>query len=138
MILRGAKHAIESCDYLPTLNRMFEACIQGLSDAGLPSPREAYFEACTAASPKADYPWSHPAVYLAGRDSDWFFLGNNPERTTWPVFRKHYERYVLKALQGEILTVPDRAAITGPDSTSSMTVEERKEALDKLRRETGL
>ena len=88
-ILKGAKHAIEHSEYLPTLNRMLECCQQGLTDLGLPSARDAYIEACRAPAPRADQAWSHPAVYLAGRDSDWYFLANNTERSSWPVFRDH-------------------------------------------------
>ena len=62
---------------------MLECCQQGLSDLGLPSARDAYMEACRAPSPRAAQAWSHPAVYLAGRDSDWFFLANNTERETY-------------------------------------------------------
>jgi uncharacterized protein YjiS (DUF1127 family) len=79
VILRAAQHAIEHSDYLPTLNRMIEACRHCLSDLGLPSPYDAYRQACLAPSPKTDAAWQHPAVYLAGRDSDWFFLANEPE-----------------------------------------------------------
>ena len=31
-ILKGAKHALEHSEYLPTLNRMLECCRQGLAD----------------------------------------------------------------------------------------------------------
>ncbi len=77
-ILRGAKHAIENNEYLPTLNRMHECCQQGLAKYGLPQAHDAYLEACQAPSPKSAQKWSHPAVYLAGRDSDWFFLVSRP------------------------------------------------------------
>ena len=33
-ILRGARHAIEHSEYLPTLNRMHECCQQGLTEFG--------------------------------------------------------------------------------------------------------
>ena len=64
VILRAAQHAIEHSDYLPTLNRMIEACRHCLSDLGLPSPYDAYRQACLAPSPKTDATWQHPAVYL--------------------------------------------------------------------------
>ena len=73
-VLRGAKTAIENNDYLPTLAKMLECCVQALGEMGLPDARSAYLEACRAGSPKSAQPWSHPAVYLAGRDSDWVFL----------------------------------------------------------------
>ena len=109
--LKGAKHAIEHSEYLPTLNRMLECCQQGLADLGLPPAHNAYVEACSAPSPKSAQAWSHAAVYLAGRDSDWFFLANNTERTSWPVFKGHYEKYCARVLRGESLTVPEPEAI---------------------------
>ena len=105
-VLKGAKHAIEHSEYLPTLNRMLESCQQGLADLGLPRPHDAYAEACGARSPRAAQHWSHPAVYLAGRDSGWFFLANNTERASWPVFREHYQAYCTRVLRGEQLAVP--------------------------------
>ena len=81
-VLRGAKYAIESSEYLPTLNRMIECCRESLSAYGLPDARSAYIEACNAPAPKSAQPWSHPAVYFAGRDADWFFLATEPEQLT--------------------------------------------------------
>ena len=56
-ILRGARHAIEHSEYLPTLHRMIESCQDSLTDLGLPAPRQAYLEACNAASPRSAQPW---------------------------------------------------------------------------------
>ena len=66
-VLRGAKHAIENSEYLPTLHRMLDCCRDAVADLGLPSATDAYREACAAPSPRSAQPWSHPAVYLAGR-----------------------------------------------------------------------
>jgi hypothetical protein len=136
-ILKGAKHAIEHSEYLPTLNRMLECCQQGLAELGLPPAHEAYLEACRAATPRSAQEWSHPAVYLAGRDSDWFFLANNTERTTWPVFKEHYQRYCARVLRGESLEMPASGSIEHqtPEPLSS---EEQLAELAKLRGETGL
>jgi hypothetical protein len=136
-ILRGARHAIEHSEYLPTLHRMHECCQQGLAELGLPAPRDAYLEACQAPSPRAAYHWSHPAVYLAGRDSDWFFLANNPERLTWPVFERHYRDYCARALRGEPLEVPRGPALEKHDARP-LPPEEQLAHLKKLREETGL
>ena len=136
-ILKGAKHAIEHSDYLPTLNRMLESCQQGLADLGLPSPHDAYVEACRAPSPKSAQRWSHPAVYLAGRDSDWFFLANNPERTAWPVFREHYQHYCTRVLRGENLSVPAPEALER-HTPEPLSREAQLAELRKLREETGL
>ena len=80
-LLRGAKRAIESSEYLPTLKKMIDCCQGDMESHGLPSAHNAYIEACRAPSPKSGYNWSHPAVYHAGKMSDWHFIGNNTERT---------------------------------------------------------
>ena len=136
-ILKGAKHAIEHSEYLPTLNRMLECCQQGLSEFGLPSAHDAYVEACQAPSPRSAQRWSHPAVYLAGRDSDWFFLANNTERTSWPIFKEHYQQYCTRVLRGEALEVPAPEALEKKTSPP-LSREEQIAALQKLKEETGL
>ncbi|MCB1704358.1 MAG: hypothetical protein KDI17_05815 [Halioglobus sp.] len=136
-ILKGARHAIENSEYLPTLNRMLECCQQGLSDLGLPHPHDAYVEACRAASPKSAQAWSHAAVYLAGRDSDWFFLANNTERTSWPVFKAHYEQYCARVLRGETLEIPRPAALE-KHAAAPLAPEEQLAHLRALREQTGL
>lgn len=136
-LLRGAKCAIEQSEYLPTLNRMLECCQQGLAELGLPSPYDAFVEACRASSPKSAQHWSHPAVYLAGRDSDWFFLANNTERTSWPVFKEHYDGYCTRVLRGETLEVPAPAALEQIPS-APLSADEQLSRIRELRRQTGL
>lgn len=136
-ILKGAKHAIEHSEYLPTLNRMLECCQQGLADFGLPAAHDAYVEACQAGTPKSAQAWSHPAVYLAGRDSDWFFLANSTERATWPVFKAHYERYCTRVLRGEALAVPQPAALEKKPGKPLPSAEQLAR-LKALREQTGL
>lgn len=136
-ILRGAKQAIERSDYLPTLNRMLECCRQGLADLGLPDAHDAFVEACRAGSPRAAQAWSHPAVYLAGRDTGWFFLANNTERTTWPVFRDHYQQYCLRVMRGEQLALPESRRLE-ERPPEPLPLDAQREALAKLREETGL
>jgi len=136
-ILKGAKHAIEHSEYLPTLHRMIECCQAGLVELGLPAAHDAYIEACRAASPKSAQQWSHPAVYLAGRDSDWFFLANNEERRAWPVYREHYQRYVSAVLRGEELEVPSPQALEKKPA-HPLSREEQIAHLKKLRADSGL
>ncbi len=136
-ILRGAKHAIENSEYLPTLNRMHECAQQGLAEFGLPGVHDAYLEACKAPSPKSAQPWSHPAVYLAGKDSGWFFLANNIERISWPVFREHYQGYCARVIRGEDLAIPEPAVLEQQHS-KVLTPEEQLVELHKLREQTGL
>ena len=76
-------------------------------------------------------------MYLAGRDSDWFFLANNPERSTWPVFRKHYQAWCTRALRGEALAVPQEPALE-QHAAEPLSTEQQLAALARLRRETQL
>ncbi len=136
-ILQGAKHAIEHSEYLPTLNRMLECCQQGLADLGLPTAHDAYREACRAAAPRSAQAWSHPAVYLAGRDSDWFFLANNTERTSWPVFRDHYQRYCTRVMKGESLRIPQPPQLE-QHQAAPLSRDDQLAELRKLREQAGL
>ena len=116
---------------------MHECCQQGLSDFGLPSAHDAYMEPCQAPSPKSAQRWSHPAVYLAGRDSDCFFLANNTERTSWPVFKEHYQAYCTRVLRGEQLSIPEPQALE-ESKARPLSKAQQIEALHNLREETGL
>ena len=136
-ILRAAKQAIEQSDYLPTLHKMLTYCRGTPQQHGLPDVHSAYMEACRAPSPKAEQKWSHAAVYHAGRESDWFFLANNPERLTFPVFREHYQRLCEKVVAGETLPEPEMKRLP-EQSATTLSKEENLERLHKLREEMGL
>ncbi|MEP5764709.1 MAG: replication protein P [Halieaceae bacterium] len=127
-VLLGAKHAIETSEYLPTLNRMLESCQEGLKELGLPSARAAYLEACQAGSPKSAQAWTHPAVYLAGHDADWYYLANQPESKSWPVYRDAYRHWCGKVLAGEILEVPAPQALPASSGEPSS----KEEALAEI------
>ncbi|MBB3063247.1 replication protein P [Microbulbifer rhizosphaerae] len=103
-IMAGAKRAILQSEYLPTVHKMLTLCAAG--ENGLPESRAAYREACNAPSPKASHNWSHPAVYHAGREANWFFLANNPESVAYPVFAEHYRKICARVLEGEQLAPP--------------------------------
>jgi len=98
---------------------------------------DAYLEACRARSPRAAQQWSHPAVYLAGRDSGWFFLANNTERTSWPVFREHYQAYCTRVLRGEQLKVPEPEQLEHHKGTP-LSREQQLAELQKLKQQVGI
>ena len=131
-ILRGAKRAIETGEYLPTLNRMLECCRDSVEAYGLPGARAAYLEACAAGSPKSAQAWSHPAVYLAGRDADWFLLANEPESKSWPVFRDAYREWCSRVMAGEQLKIDAPEAL--PESSGKVSSKDEALAeIEKLR-----
>ena len=131
-VLRGAKNAIETSEYLPTLNRMLESCTEALQELGLPDARAAYVEACRAGHPKSAQRWSHPAVYLAGRDAEWFFLSSEPESKTWPRFQACYHGYCQKVMAGEKLTIPAPEALPASSGEPS-TKEDALAEIAKIR-----
>jgi hypothetical protein len=133
---RGVKRVIENSEFLPTLHTMIRHC-ESESSEGLPDAHSAYVEACHAPSPKTAAKWSHPAVYYAGRDSDWFFLNSSSENSAYPIFQRHYKKYCERVIAGETLTPPDTPAL--PEKIEvPLSSEENLERLAALRKELDL
>lgn len=136
-ILRAAKAVIESSEYLPTLRTMITFCEKYSQQAGLPDPHTAYAEACRAPSPKAAQQWSHPAVYYAGKASDWYFLQTSTEATAFPVFKAHYEDICAQVRAGATLELPQQTALA-PESECPLDRDENAARMAALRKELGL
>ena len=136
-IVHAAKQVIRTQDYLPSIAALVKACEQGLDLFGLPSPRQAYIEACGAPSPKRDYPWSHEAVYLAGQGAGWFVIASESESTSFPLFDYHYQLLCRRVISGERL---EAAVITPlPDKIARpLSKDETKARFAKMRDELGL
>jgi len=136
-IVHAAKQVIRTQDYLPSIAALVKACEQGLDLFGLPSPRQAYIEACEASSPKRDYPWSHEAVYLAGQGAGWFVIASESESTSFPLFDYHYQLLCRRVISGERL---EAAVITPlPDKIARpLSKDETKARFAKMRDELGL
>lgn len=137
ILLQAAKSAIEKSEYLPTLSRMHEQCVAQLGELGLPDAHSAYLQACQAPSPKASQSWSHPIVYLAGRDAGWFILTNEPEAKAFKAFEQHYQKYLERVLQGESFEVPALPA-PEPHSPEPLGKEAQLALLAKLKAKTQL
>lgn len=136
-ITRAARKLVKNSEYLPSLSAMVKACQSGLELFGLPSPREAYLEACRAPSPKAQHNWSHVAVYHAGRASDWFVLANEPESRAYPIFEYHYQQVCERVIQGEKLDIEIPRPLTA-DHGRKLTPEQRQERMRRLRSDLDL
>ncbi|WP_299943890.1 replication protein P [uncultured Microbulbifer sp.] len=134
-IMQGAKRAILHSEYLPTIHKMLLLCAAG--ENGFPDTRAAYREACNAPSPKTNHTWSHPAVYYAGRESNWFFLSNNPESVAYPVFADHYRKLCARVLEGEKLTAPEPLKLE-ENPGKPLSKRENAHKLAELREELGL
>ncbi len=136
-ISAGTRRAIKESEYLPTLHTIRKFCDPRPEDLGLPDAYNAYLEACRAPSPKTEHPWSHPAVYLAGNASDWFFLGSNSESKAFPVFKRNYAILCERVMAGEQLDLPILKAI--PENISQpLSNQERKQRLQVLRQTLDL
>ena len=136
-IVHAAKQVIRTQDYLPSIAALVKACEQGLDLFGLPSPRQAYIEACSASSPKRDYPWSHESVYLAGQAAGWFVLATESESTSFPLFDYHYQLLCRRVINGEQLEVTVAAPLPAKVARL-LSKDEAKARLAKMRDELGL
>jgi hypothetical protein len=130
-ILMGAKSIIESSEYLPTLRTMIRHC-EEFNNSELPGAHAAYIEACRAPSPKADQPWSHLAVYYAGKAADWYFLQSSTEQQAFPVFKAEYDKICQKVHRGEVLAPPKVLELTTAPETP-MTKEDKFIHLESLK-----
>ncbi len=134
-IIAAAHKAIKESEYLPTIRGLLKFCDSEYDMYGLPDVRAAYIEACMASSAPQDRAnWSHPAVYYAGRESDWFFLANNPEKQTYPVFEHNYQLLCQRVRKGEELSLPTQKALPEKivQPLSQQEQLERLEAIKKI------
>jgi len=130
-ILTAAHRAIKESEFLPTIKGILKYCNESY---GLPDTRSAYLEACRASSPKSAHNWSHPAVYFAGRESDWYFLASSSEQQALPVFKRNYELICERVMAGESLSIPLPKAL--PETINKpLNNQQRKQRLQTLRDE---
>lgn len=102
-LLSAAKCVIENNEFLPTLHTMIHYCEKMSAHDALPDAHSAYIEACRAPSPKAAYDWSHPAVYHAGKQCDWYFLQSSAENIAYPIFKQKYNDVCAQVRSGALL-----------------------------------
>lgn len=137
VILHAVRRIIKESDYLPTISRIIRLCIDISSEHTLPTAHNAYIEACNAPSPKRNAPWTHPAVYYAGKQTNWFFIANNTEKTAFPIFKSHYEKLCQRIINGE--TLPELTLLALPEEKSTpLSKTENIERMKKMREEMGI
>lgn len=133
----GVRRAIRASDFLPTIHSLRNHCNPQPDELGLPDAHAAYVEACRAPLPKSAQAWSHPAVYHAGRNSDWYFLANSPESVAFPVFKRNYDLLIGRLLDGATLDAPVPKGLPEAIGTP-LSLEQRKARLRQLREALGL
>mgnify|MGYP000939170641 CR=1 FL=1 len=135
-ILQAVHQHVGQSDYLPTISQISRRC-DDIGQNTLPDVRSAYMEACRSHTPRRNFPWSHPVVYYAGKKSDWFFLTNNTERTTYPIFKKIYQQLCEHISHGG--TLPEIEPLTLPDKNGiTLTKEQNISHLNKMREDLGI
>ena len=107
-IYRASEKIIEDSEYLPTLNKMIQICLTCSLPKELPTAKEAYFEACNKPTPKASQAWSHPIVFLSGRDTGWSILHSQIEATAFPRFQNIFEKYRDRLAGGETFSIENK------------------------------
>lgn len=88
----------------------------------LPTPEQAYKEACDNSRNLAQWLPSHPAVALAGRDVTWFTLNNLEQSKSEPRYRIAYTALCERVMAGEVLSYEPNVMI----EHKPLTPEERK------------
>lgn len=132
-IVYAAHRAIKESEYLPSIRSLLKYGETEFDRYGLPDVRAAYIEACMARAPQDTVKWSHPAVYFAGKQSDWFFLANNPERLSYPVFERNYLQLCQRVRQGETLTLPEVNALPEKVAEPPLSAQEQEQYMASLR-----
>ncbi len=136
-IVRAARKTVTSQEYLPSVSTVIKACESALSLHGLPESRMAYLEACQAPTPKAQYAWTHPAVYYAAKASDWFILENATEAKSFAIFEYHYRLFCERVIRGESLEIEIPVAIE-QSPPAPLGNKQNKKRMKKLRQELGI
>ena len=133
VMMRAAERAVKESSFLPNVHEVVARC--DVADSlGLPSAHAAFMEACRAPSPKKEFNWSHPAVYFAGRASDWFFLANNVEEKTFPVFKRNYEILIKRLQNGESIEMDITKALPEHNETP-LPRKEQQQRLQELKKQ---
>ncbi|OMH33953.1 replication protein P [Motiliproteus sp. MSK22-1] len=107
--------------WMPTISEFLSVLKKGLEDFGLPSTLKAYNEACHHADRPRDHTWSHAAVYVAGRETDWYRLRGEEKSQVYPDFEFNYRKICQRVLAGESLEVPLPKGL--PDKSSNTLAE---------------
>lgn len=136
-IIRASEELTSTQKFLPTLADMVETCRRDIALFGLPPVRRAYEEACLAPAPKADYDWSHEAVYLAGSAAGWSLLASEPESVSYPQFEYYYLDLCRQVVEGAELKI-ERPTPLPEQTRTELSAAELRKRLRKMRKELGL
>ena len=90
----------------PTVAEFLQAlCIAALPQ-DMPTPYDAYREACHHANQPHVHHWRHPAVFAAAQKTGFQQLRERPEHQVWPHFRRAYQAMILAVMRGQQFELP--------------------------------
>lgn len=132
-------------DFFPSVGKFISWCQLDPQELGLPDLESAYQEAASKCRSPSKKPWTHAAVYHAGKIVGWFELGSNTRDKTFPAFKSAYLDICNRVLKGEELKLPDRFDNTKLEKHSNgkkkMTEESKaagREGLSSLKKAMGM
>nr|WP_207063758.1 replication protein P [Motiliproteus sp. SC1-56] len=105
-LVTAVNRAKEEFVWMPTVAEFLSLLRKDLQAYGLPGALNAYQEACRYADHPLQHDWSHPAVYFAGRETEWFRLRTEEKYRVFPDFELNYRRLCERVIAGEELDVP--------------------------------
>ena len=100
-ISSAVEAVIQSNDYLPTLTEVHKACLESMGSSNIPTPHEAFIEAQKSSSPRDRYPWTHPIIYWAGKETGWELINSSKNTSIFEAFTKTYSRLAKEMKAGK-------------------------------------
>ena len=102
--------------WMPSIAEFLQLMDQCQQSFGLATAEQAYAEACRHATAPSHHPWSHAAVYHAGRATGWFELKSLTRQATQGRFNQHYKSLCQRVLAGENLDQVQTPALAAPNN----------------------
>ncbi|MCP4596160.1 replication protein P [Neptuniibacter sp.] len=117
-------------DFFPSVGKFVSWCTPDPTEIGLPNVEAAYQEAADKYRSPSKKPWSHPAVYHAGKTTGWTMVGTAPRIEAFPIFKKAYEEICKQAMAGVTFTIPKPEAnkLEQHDNGKKVNTEQNKRA----------
>ena len=98
----GMKKARKSpSPHFPSSGEFIDWCTPDPEDYGLPGERAAFNEACKNSHDPGGSKWSHPAVFVAGRETVFWDLASKPESETFVLFKHNYSVVIRRVMAGQ-------------------------------------
>lgn len=140
-IKKAAEKAVRSGNkFMPSLGDIINFCRPSYDELGLKEPLQAYYEACYMENPSVTSPWSHHAVYFAGKSTGWSLLRREPQERAFPLFKNSYDVLCQRAQRGDDLSAEVNKQLEDFARRDVMYHAEKKmhKAQQKLMRKQGI